>query len=311
MNVMMLRAVRLIAPVFLVVATATSASYAETAYFLMSGPSPLPIGASKMPQSYAIAVTDAALIQEAREYLRNGAGGKVLIPRIGIAPGEDAVNRDHTRTGDPRWPWHATALLEWALYDPYGPQIALVDPRLYAEPAGVKELLNRDPPITEVSLVYYPLVMELIPGHGAVVSNLSTRGWVGAGDKVLIAGFIVEGGEPQNILLRARGPSLAGFGVSDPLQNPVITLFRDGEKIGENDSWTTTAFGQMAIPEWWLTPLADVWPLVVNLDTREPVLLLSLPPGAYTVHVSGGGGSTGVAIVELFDRERLSASLVP
>ena len=43
--------------------------------------------------------------------------------------------------------------------------------------------------------------------------NMSTRGRVGTKDNVMIEGFIIEGSAARTFLLRARGPSLADFGV--------------------------------------------------------------------------------------------------
>ena len=56
------------------------------------------------------------------------------------------------------------------------------------------------------------------------LENISTRGQVLTGDGVLIAGFIIEGTEDKTVLIRARGPSLAEFGVSGPLNDPLVTL---------------------------------------------------------------------------------------
>jgi hypothetical protein len=47
--------------------------------------------------------------------------------------------------------------------------------------------------------------------------NLSTRMRVQTGDSVGIGGFIITGTVPKHVLLRAIGPSLAGFGVPDTL----------------------------------------------------------------------------------------------
>ena len=47
--------------------------------------------------------------------------------------------------------------------------------------------------------------------------NVSTRLDVGTGDKVSIGGIIITEGEAKRVLLRAIGPSLANFGITDPL----------------------------------------------------------------------------------------------
>jgi hypothetical protein len=35
--------------------------------------------------------------------------------------------------------------------------------------------------------------------------------------------------------------------------------------------------------------------------TPDSALLATLPPGAYTAEVSGAGGDTGIALVEIYD----------
>ena len=58
------------------------------------------------------------------------------------------------------------------------------------------------------------------------------------GDNVLIGGFIVSGTEPKTIVLRALGPSLSGFGLSDVLTDPVLSVYdSSGNLVGTNDNW--------------------------------------------------------------------------
>src|SRR5438477_11205 len=73
--------------------------------------------------------------------------------------------------------------------------------------------------------------------------NISTRGFVGTGDAVLIGGFIVGGNGMVNgkVLIRAAGPSLTGQGVSGALQDPVLRLFDShGTVILSNNNWKDT-----------------------------------------------------------------------
>jgi hypothetical protein len=68
--------------------------------------------------------------------------------------------------------------------------------------------------------------------------NISTRGFVGANDNVMIAGVILNGSDTATICLRALGPSLAGFGVQGVLANPRLDLFdAQGTEVGANDNW--------------------------------------------------------------------------
>ncbi|XOV87859.1 MAG: hypothetical protein ACFHX7_23370 [Pseudomonadota bacterium] len=127
-------------------------------------------------------------------------------------------------------------------------------------------------------------------GPAARLQNLATRGLVGAGDNVLIGGFVITGTEPKLVVLRARGPSLAEFGVPDVLQNPELRLFSGGTSIDYNDNWETHV-GVTFIPE-------DLKPVGYG---DEAVIATTLPPGAYTAILSGVGETEGVGIVEVFE----------
>lgn len=72
----------------------------------------------------------------------------------------------------------------------------------------------------------------------AQLINISTRGVVGTGADVLIAGFIIGGTTPKTVLVRGRGPSMAGapFFVPGTLPNPFLRLFSGQTVIAENDN---------------------------------------------------------------------------
>jgi hypothetical protein len=73
----------------------------------------------------------------------------------------------------------------------------------------------------------------------AQLANISTRGFVGPRDNVMIGGFII--GPPAEVLLRAIGPSLAGAGIPVPLENPMLELHdTEGATIASNDNWADT-----------------------------------------------------------------------
>ncbi|MBS0657046.1 MAG: M23 family metallopeptidase [Verrucomicrobia bacterium] len=121
--------------------------------------------------------------------------------------------------------------------------------------------------------------------------NLSTRARVGNGDNVLIGGLVVEGPRARKVLLRAIGPSLAGFGVSGALAQPELELYdAGGQSIASSAGWAQEArAGLIGASE--LAPS----------DPREGAILARLPPGAYTAIVRGRAGATGVALVEAYE----------
>jgi hypothetical protein len=140
-------------------------------------------------------------------------------------------------------------------------------------------------------------VWDQSPGSASRLSNISTRGLVGSGDDVMIAGFIVEGEAPKALLVNGLGPTLAPFGVPGVLANPTLRLFEGPQQFAFNDDWTTLA-NMGAIVETGRAPS----------DAREAAALLSLPPGAYTAHLGGANGGTGNGLAELWEVDSLLAS---
>lgn len=138
-------------------------------------------------------------------------------------------------------------------------------------------------------------VYDLDSGSPARIANISTRGPVETGNNVMIGGVIVLQPNPARVLVRAIGPSLAAFGVPNTLQDPQLEL-RDinGALVVSNDEWKTRdgsgASQQSEIEETALTPN----------DPRESAVRVTLDPGNYTAIVRGKGGTTGVALVEVY-----------
>lgn len=123
--------------------------------------------------------------------------------------------------------------------------------------------------------------------------NISTRAYVGTGNDVLIAGFIIDGNTTKNIVVQGQGPSLTAQGVPGALSNPTLMIVRssDGVIVATNDDWGTDAHA------------ADLQAL--NYAPTHPLdsalLLLNLPPGAYSAILSGVAGATGVGLVGIYE----------
>jgi phospholipase/lecithinase/hemolysin len=132
-------------------------------------------------------------------------------------------------------------------------------------------------------------VYDLDQTH-AVLANLSTRGFVGTGDNVLIGGVTIGNGDSPIMVFRAMGPSLASFGVANPLLNPVLDLYdSNGSNIGSDDDWK--------IPQIQAVRAVNLAPK----DDREAAIVSAfLSPGQYTTIVRGKNGTTGVALVEVY-----------
>lgn len=130
---------------------------------------------------------------------------------------------------------------------------------------------------------------DVDPNHSKV-ANISTRANVGTGNKVMIGGFIIGGNEATKVIVRAIGPSLVPFGINNALQNPVLEL-RDasGNMISQNDDWQSD--DQQAISDTQLAPRSDF----------ESAIVRTLQPGNYTAIVRGANGTSGIALVEVYN----------
>ncbi|BET67459.1 hypothetical protein ASA1KI_23770 [Opitutales bacterium ASA1] len=130
------------------------------------------------------------------------------------------------------------------------------------------------------------------------LSNLSTRGRVGAGDEVLIGGFVITGTVPKQLLIRGVGPGLIPYGVSGTLEDPFVRVLRDGVTLAQNDDW---AFSEQA--EYVAAAFARAAAFELDPQGKDAALVVTLPPGSYTVILSGADGGTGVGLVEVYDLE--------
>jgi sugar lactone lactonase YvrE len=122
------------------------------------------------------------------------------------------------------------------------------------------------------------------------LTNISTRGFVETGDNVMIGGFINSGGNGNTqVLVRALGPSLRPFGITNPLPNPTLKIANaNGQVVASNDDWKTTQ--QSAIQGTGLAPMNDL----------ESAILISLPNAAHTAIVADKNGASGVALIEVY-----------
>ncbi|MFL6414424.1 MAG: hypothetical protein ACJ74Y_01985, partial [Bryobacteraceae bacterium] len=119
--------------------------------------------------------------------------------------------------------------------------------------------------------------------------NVSTRASVQTGDNVLIGGLIISGTEPKRVLLRTMGPTLSAVGVAGAMNDPQMSLHDStGARIAFNDNWRSA---QAEVEATGLAPSNDA----------EAAIVATLAPGAYTAILSGAGGTSGVALLELYD----------
>ena len=132
-------------------------------------------------------------------------------------------------------------------------------------------------------------------GDGGNLVNISTRALVGTVDERMIGGFIIRGG-PKTVLVQAQGPELANppVSLSNALADPVLRVLDvDGMELMMNDDWEDSQ-GQ---------DVTDAWGGSPNLTagSASSAIILELQPGNYTAIVEGKDGTTGIALVEVYD----------
>jgi hypothetical protein len=127
------------------------------------------------------------------------------------------------------------------------------------------------------------------PPPSASLTNISTRVSVQTGSNVSIAGFIISGTDPKKVLIRAIGPSLAPFGITNALQDPTLELHNGNSLLISDDNWQSAA-NSGEIPATYQPP-----------DARESAIFATLQPGSYTAIMAGSNASTGVGLIEVYD----------
>lgn len=127
--------------------------------------------------------------------------------------------------------------------------------------------------------------------------NLSVRTQAGSGNQTLIVGFVVAGTSgSMPVLIRGTGPALQAFGVDGVLPDPILTVYRgDGTIAAQNDNWGSNAAQVTAAG----TAVGAFQ--LSNAASADAALTTTHGAGAYSAQVTGGGGSTGIALAEVYD----------
>ena len=138
-------------------------------------------------------------------------------------------------------------------------------------------------------------IYDINPEADSRLANLSTRGFVETGNYVMIGGFIVGGASGNtNVVLRGIGPSLAQYGLTNILTDPMLEL-RDsnGILLGSNNDWNDNPTQASELISRGLAPP----------DQHESGIFASLPSGAFTAILTGQNAGTGIGLVEIYNLE--------
>ena len=157
------------------------------------------------------------------------------------------------------------------------------------QPGNYTAILSGKNSTTGVGLVE---VYDVSPGVFAQLTNVSTRGFVGTNQDVMIGGFITSGGnDSTQIVVRGLGPTLGQppFNIPGVLADPFLSL-RDanGNVLYNNNDWKDSQ--QAEIQATGLAPPNDL----------ESAIVRTVAPGNYTAILSGRNGTTGIGLVEVY-----------
>jgi len=193
-------------------------------------------------------------------------------------------------------------LIDYAFVNGGGPPNIPTFARLMGLDAAGEMIFYYQYPTRGCNTAYNSLPVHLentkFPRVGPQALELSTRGLVSSGDNALIGGFVISGTDPKSMVLRALGPSLSSFGVSNVLADPVLNVYNSaGTLIATNDNWQSD-------PNHFILEANGLAPD----NVLESATVQTLAPGAYTVIVTGNTSTPGIGLVELYDLSPLSNS---
>jgi hypothetical protein len=178
--------------------------------------------------------------------------------------------------------------IEGTLFQPADDREAVIVATL--TPAAYTVVLKGIGETTGIGLV------EIYDNNQAVdsaMANISTRGFVETGNDVLIGGFILGGStNSTHVAVRALGPSLASFGLTNLLSDPMLELHdANGATLISNDDWQSdsTSAGQLTANGLGLP------------NPKESGIFTALPAGQFTAIVAGKNGTIGIGIVEVYN----------
>jgi probable HAF family extracellular repeat protein len=225
-----------------------------------------------------------------------GVGGTLPDPKLTLFAGSTRIDSNDNWGGKPEIIAANTATKAFPL-DPSSKDAALLaslGAGLYS--TQVSGNPNSDGSgATGVSLVeVYDTANGPASATAPRLASVSARTQVGVGDNVLIAGFVIGGATAKTVLVRATGPALAVFGVGGTLADPQLSLYAGITLVASNDNWGGSS------------QLTAIGNSVQAFELKDPnskdaVLLVTLPPGLYSAQVRGAGDTSGVALVEVYE----------
>lgn len=131
--------------------------------------------------------------------------------------------------------------------------------------------------------------------------NLSVRGQADSGAGILTAGFVLHGKGRQQVLIRGVGPSLKGYGVPHPIDDPHLQLYTaisgfGSVAVAENDNWSSSPTATADL----VAATSRSGAFALTMGSRDSALLVTLGEGSYTVQMAPAQGSGGEGFIEIY-----------
>jgi hypothetical protein len=133
------------------------------------------------------------------------------------------------------------------------------------------------------------------PSSRAPLVNCSNRSFVPSGSSAF-SGFVITD-TPRAVLVRAVGPGLGQFAISDFLKTPklTVTAASDGRIVASNTGWTTTG------PEAIRRTNAITGAFALPEGSKDSATIVYLAAGAYVAEVNSADSSdSGQVLVEIY-----------
>ena len=191
-------------------------------------------------------------------------------------------------TMDDNWKDSQRPQIEGMFFQPTDDRESVIVATL--QPSAYTTILTGKGNTTGVGLVE---VYDINQGADSQLANISTRGFVQAGNNVMIGGFILGGGSTSSqIAVRGIGPSLSQFGLTNLLADPTLELHdSNGATLVANDNWFDD-------------PVSAAQ-LVANglglQNSKESGIFTTLPAGQFTAILAGKDGGMGIGLVEIYN----------
>lgn len=131
------------------------------------------------------------------------------------------------------------------------------------------------------------------PAGPWALQNISARSLVGPANPCT-AGFVVSGSIPRYVPVRAVGPTLAQFGVTDFAPAPSIQVLQGSTVLAQNTGWGSFSGGAFPLTQ----VFAKTGAFSLAPNSADSALLVLLSPGTYLAQASSS--QLGEVLTEVY-----------